>query len=171
MGVHSSDGKSLLTIKVAWPVTLRCNEIRDIHNWARSNVLTLWSPFDHSKWKQSWLQEFRRSPRRALLIPTRLSVHRMWQIIREEILYHWRCGDAWLINWIIRVEASGKTVEEKPGNFQVGMYGCPIEEVFPTYKWWCAEIYVVRKNICTLRKKFVIPKYILFVLYLSARTF
>jgi len=37
-------------------------------------------------------------------------------------------------------------------------YGCPIEEVFPTLKSFkCTEIYLVCENICTLRRKVVIP--------------
>jgi hypothetical protein len=54
------------------------------------------------------------------------------------------------------------------------LYGCPFEEITPTFQSGCAEIYLVRENICTVRRKVVIPIYILFMsqnIYMSAQTF
>jgi hypothetical protein len=51
-------------------------------------------------------------------------------------------------------------------------YGCPFEEIIPTFQLGCAEIYIVRGNIRTVRGKVVIAKYILFVpqnIYISAQ--
>jgi hypothetical protein len=43
-------------------------------------------------------------------------------------------------------------------------YGCPFEEITPTFQSGCAEIYLVRENICTVRRKVVIPHiYIIYV--------
>ena len=36
-------------------------------------------------------------------------------------------------------------------------YGCPNEELSPRFELLCAEINLVRENICTLRRKVVIP--------------
>ena len=46
-------------------------------------------------------------------------------------------------------------------------YGCPIEEVFPTFQSWCVEIYLVCGNIYTVRGKVVIPH----IYYLCPQTF
>jgi len=47
----------------------------------------------------------------------------------------------------------------------VTVYGCPIEEVSPTLQLLCAEIYLVRGNICTVRGKVVTPHiYIIYAL-------
>jgi hypothetical protein len=44
------------------------------------------------------------------------------------------------------------------------LYGCPFEEITPTFQSGCAEIYLVRENICTVRRKVVIPHiYIIYV--------
>ena len=47
----------------------------------------------------------------------------------------------------------------------VNGYGCPIEEVFPTFELWCAEIYFVRGNICPVRGKLVTPH--IYIIYAS----
>jgi len=47
-------------------------------------------------------------------------------------------------------------------------YGCPFEEIIPTFQLGCAEIYIVRGNICTVRGKVVIPPNIY---YLCPQTF
>ena len=56
-------------------------------------------------------------------------------------------------------------VESFNGRNRDYKYGCPIEEVFPTFELWCTEIYFVRGNICPVRGKLVTPH--IYIIYAS----